>query len=91
MKTLLSKSFFMGTIYGLPLFNHIISVFYLMVHIHTIQHESERLKGLMIGVDARNAFDSVDHNYMQGVLEAYDKTLSHEGFGNFFPLVPMQS
>ena len=22
-------------------------------------------------VDARKAFDSVDHNYMQGVLEAY--------------------
>ena len=29
--------------------------------------KSERLKGLMIGVDARKAFDSVD----QGVLEAY--------------------
>ena len=25
----------------------------------------------MIGVDARKAFDSVDHNYMQEVLEAY--------------------
>ena len=25
----------------------------------------------MIGVDGRKAFDSVDHNYMQGVLEAY--------------------
>ena len=25
----------------------------------------------MIGVDARKAFDSLDHNYMQGVLEAY--------------------
>ena len=33
--------------------------------------KSERLKGLMIGVDARKAFDSMDHNYMQGVLEAY--------------------
>ncbi len=26
----------------------------------------------MIGVDARKAFDSVDHYYMQGVLEAYE-------------------
>ena len=38
----------------------------------------------MIGVDARKAFDSVDHNYMQGVLEAY-------GFGpkckNWFKLL----
>ena len=46
--------------------------------------KSERLKGLMIGVDARKAFDSVDHNYMQGVLEAY-------GFGpkckNWFKLL----
>ena len=25
----------------------------------------------MMGVDARKAFDSVDHNYMLGVLEAY--------------------
>ena len=25
----------------------------------------------MIGVDARKTFDSVDHSYMQGVLEAY--------------------
>ena len=33
--------------------------------------KSERLKGLMIVVNARKAFDSVDHNYMQGVLEAY--------------------
>ena len=41
-------------------------------------------RGLMIGVDARKAFDSVDHNYMQGVLEAY-------GFGpkckNWFKLL----
>ena len=29
----------------------------------------------MIGVAARKAYDSVDHNYMQGVLEAY-------GFGS---------
>ena len=33
--------------------------------------KSERIEGLMIGVVARKAFDSVDHNYMQGVLEAY--------------------
>jgi hypothetical protein len=32
--------------------------------------KTEKIKGLMIGVDARKAFDSVDHNYMQGVLEA---------------------
>ena len=25
----------------------------------------------MIGVNARKAFDSVDHNYIQAVLEAY--------------------
>ena len=31
----------------------------------------------MIGVDASKAFDSVDHNYMQGVLEPY-------GFGSKF-------
>ena len=38
----------------------------------------------MIGVDARKAFDSVDHNYMQGALEA-------QGFGpkckNWFKLL----
>ena len=32
--------------------------------------KSERIKGLMIGVDAGKPFDSVDHNCMQGVLEA---------------------
>ena len=26
----------------------------------------------MIGVDARKAFNSADHNYMQGILEAYE-------------------
>ena len=26
--------------------------------------KSGRIKGLMIGVDAKNAFDSVDHNYI---------------------------
>ena len=38
----------------------------------------------MIGVDAKKAFDSVYHNYMQGALEAY-------GFGpkckNWFKLL----
>ena len=38
----------------------------------------------MIGVDAKKAFDSVVHNYIQGVLEAY-------GFGpkckNLFKLL----
>ena len=48
----------------------------------------------MIGVDARKAVDSVDHNYMQGVLEAYYPIKyslqwflpkpPHGGFGNFF-------
>ena len=29
-------------------------------------YKSEKIKGLMFGVDAKKAFDSVDHNYMQG-------------------------
>ena len=45
---------------------------------------SERIIGLMIGVDAKKAFDSIDHYYMQGVLEA-------DGFGpkckNWFKLL----
>ena len=47
-------------------------------------YKSERIIGLMIGVGAKKAFDSVDHNYMQGVLETY-------GFGpkfkNWFKLL----
>ncbi len=46
--------------------------------------KSERIKGLMIGVNARKAFDSMDHHFMQEVLEAY-------GFGpkckNWFKLL----
>ena len=38
----------------------------------------------MIGVDARKAFDSVDHNYMQGVLEAYG---FHPKCKNWFKLL----
>ena len=35
------------------------------------------MKKLLVGVDARKAFDSVDHEYMQEVLKAY-------GFGPKF-------
>ena len=31
----------------------------------------QRKKRLVIGVDARKVFDSVNHIYMQGILEAY--------------------
>ena len=47
------------------------------VHDNLLSFKSERIKGLMTGLDARKAFDSVDHNYMQGVLEPY-------GFGSKF-------
>ena len=39
--------------------------------------EEEKIKGLLVGVDARKAFDSVDHEYMQEVLKSY-------GFGPKF-------
>ena len=39
--------------------------------------EEEKIKGLLVGVDAKKAFDSVDHKYMQEVLKAY-------GFGPKF-------
>ena len=53
----------------------------------------------MIGVNGRKAFDSVDHNYMQGVLEAYS-TILEKGMFNplqwfshrelwFYPLVSL--
>ena len=37
----------------------------------------KKIKGLLVGVDARKAFDSVDHEYMQEVLKSY-------GFGPKF-------
>ena len=48
----------------------------------------------MIGVDARKAFDSIDHNYMQGVLEAYgfgpkcldNNSFTHMVYLNYFVL-----
>ena len=47
--------------------------------IELIKHycKEEKIKGLLVGVDAKKAFDSVDHGYMQGVLRAY-------GFGPKF-------
>ena len=39
--------------------------------------KEQKIKGLFVGVDARKAFDSVDHRYMLRVLEAY-------GFGPKF-------
>ena len=39
--------------------------------------EEEKIKGLLVGVDARKAFDSVDHECMQKVLKSY-------GFGPKF-------
>ena len=39
--------------------------------------EEEKIKGLQVGVDARKAFDSVDHEYMQEVLK-------NHGFGPKF-------
>ena len=33
--------------------------------------KTEKIQGLMVGVDAKKAFDGVDQNYMQAVLEAY--------------------
>ena len=66
-----------------------------MRNVHVSRVNTSLIIGLMIGVDAKKAFDSIDHNYMQGVLETYGfgpkssavvffaKTLSW-GFGQFF-------
>ena len=50
--------------------------------------KQEKIKGLLVGVDARKAFDSVDHEYP---LQWFcPKNVLSRQFWDLFPLVPMQ-